>query len=529
MAKSFMTRDSGTGGTAYIEAEVAALALPVASTSDVWLSVKSAGYGAKGDGTTDDTTAIQNAINALANAAGGTVYFPPGTYRVNGQLTCPNTGVGSYPPQRAIRLTGAGTFAAGQTTPQYGGAILDMRATTAPGKIWTRGLGLLEIDHLILIDEGGDANPFIYTTGTTLHVHDCAFFGYSAKSQTTCDQDAIVLGGDTIVSDGSASAPFQGYISRIHDNTFSRIRRGVFLRVYCNGTSVRDNWFLHNCGSNLAGGCAIEVQGHSTNSCAGNVIEGNQIEMLGYVYGIKSDYAVQNAFLANSFYDPGNGTSGQAASAAHYRMEANALLNVVLAGFGQDTQATLSETGASVGTNLLLSSHSGQASIFPATVQAQQLKVKGGASQPTFQIDGQGGVNGVVAFTTNGVNFMNAWSNIAGAQAGGGITLGGGADNSAILVCDSVNANANAKVIVARAKNTQAVNIVEVQDSASNVLGGFNKNAYLFVSKNAAPADAELSASQMMLWFDSTNGAAKLMVKAKQADGTVRTGSLALA
>lgn len=52
-----------------------------------WIDVK-ADYGAVGDGTTDDTTAINNAI-AAANAATYTpsIYFPPGNYKISAALT----------------------------------------------------------------------------------------------------------------------------------------------------------------------------------------------------------------------------------------------------------------------------------------------------------------------------------------------------------------------------------------------------------------------------------------------------------
>jgi hypothetical protein len=46
--------------------------------------------------------------------------------------------------------------------------------------------------------------------------------------------------------------------------------------------------------------------------------------------------------------------------------------------------------------------------------------------------------------------------------------------------------------------------------------------------ENAAPANGDLNTNELCLWFDSTNGSAKLMIKAKDANGVVVTGSVAL-
>jgi Pectate lyase superfamily protein len=54
-------------------------------------------YGAQGDGTTDDTIAIQAAINAAYTAGGGIVYLPSASYLINGGLTGGTTYPGTTP------------------------------------------------------------------------------------------------------------------------------------------------------------------------------------------------------------------------------------------------------------------------------------------------------------------------------------------------------------------------------------------------------------------------------------------------
>jgi hypothetical protein len=65
-------------------------------------------FGAKGDGTTDDTTAIQAAITQVVTT-GGAVYFPAGTYNVSSTLTVGSkvTLYGDGPQGSFIQVTSA--------------------------------------------------------------------------------------------------------------------------------------------------------------------------------------------------------------------------------------------------------------------------------------------------------------------------------------------------------------------------------------------------------------------------------------
>lgn len=76
--------------------------------------------------------------------------------------------------------------------------------------------------------------------------------------------------------------------------------------------------------------------------------------------------------------------------------------------------------------------------------------------------------------------------------------------------------------------STQTANLMEWHTSGGTVLGTISENGYFTTRKTAAPADAELATGELAIWFDATAGSAKLMVKAKNASGTVVTGSVPL-
>ena len=150
-------------------------------------------FGAKGDGVTDDTAAIQSAIDAAAAAGGGQVYVPPGTFIVSGGEE-PSDGclmlksnVHMYGDGMGVsnikvadgsdtKITGIVRSAYGEETHDFGlsNLTLDGNRDNTTGKIdgWFNGF--------IPGKEGYDSN----VTLDGVEIKDCSGYGFDPHEQT---------------------------------------------------------------------------------------------------------------------------------------------------------------------------------------------------------------------------------------------------------------------------------------------------------------------------------------------------------
>ena len=147
---------------------------PKAGPLDDWLSVRQ--FGARGDGATTDSPAINKAISAVAAAGGGTVYFPAGVY-LSYSIRLKSK-VGLYLDHGAVILAGP-TPREGTTTGGYDAAEpqgewepyqdfghnhwhnsliwgegLEQVSIFGPGLIWGKGLSRAHDDDKDLPKDG---------------------------------------------------------------------------------------------------------------------------------------------------------------------------------------------------------------------------------------------------------------------------------------------------------------------------------------------------------------------------------------
>lgn len=94
-----LAASSGASLVGFIQSGSGAVSRTIQSKLRDFVSVKD--FGAIGNGTSDDTLSIQAAIDSLGSSP-GTIYFPPGTYKVTSTITV---------SKNRVHLVGAGSWA----------------------------------------------------------------------------------------------------------------------------------------------------------------------------------------------------------------------------------------------------------------------------------------------------------------------------------------------------------------------------------------------------------------------------------
>ena len=152
-------------------------------------------FGATGDGTTNDTTAIQAAIDRVEARGGGIVYFPEGTYRVQtggtSCLTVDAAGVSLRGAGRGISIIKNFTTTANCINIDLGGA--------ADAKSFVRDLSITNdtTSSLSALLVANGSRIHILNVGTALHRTGISTSAVTAATVEACNVDS---------NDGNAAA-----------------------------------------------------------------------------------------------------------------------------------------------------------------------------------------------------------------------------------------------------------------------------------------------------------------------------------
>lgn len=153
-------------------------------------------WGATGDGSTDDRGFIQNAIDFCISRGGGTVSFPPGTYKCVGSGLMVGTN-DSAQRTNGIQLIGSGGGAFDNTN-------IDSQSAGPPGH-WVISKGTRTYDLIVRVEGlGFFGTGAIKVTGEAVTIKSCSFNNHlvavDASEAKGCSvTDCAGAGGDGTV------------------------------------------------------------------------------------------------------------------------------------------------------------------------------------------------------------------------------------------------------------------------------------------------------------------------------------------
>lgn len=191
------------------------------------VNVKAMAVPAVGDGITDDTAAIQAALDYVGTVGGGTVYLPPGTYLISAQLALAS--------KNSVRLAGAGP---GVTTIKASGGTQNGLSFTTCNQLYVHDLSL---------------SHSATTTGFGINVVGCHWVVFDRVVITAGD---FATGIEINESGGTTSL----YVS-ILDCQTAGITRGIRVGNGASAANVGVNVIGGSIATDPSGTASVELKG----------------------------------------------------------------------------------------------------------------------------------------------------------------------------------------------------------------------------------------------------------------------------
>lgn len=254
------------------------------------LSVKD--YGAKGDGTTDDTAAINAAITAASNRGGGDVLLPAGTYLTTAAIVMASKvnliGQGDQSIIRASQTTwpnglvrGMVEFTGGCSYASLRKVVLDMQGTGRAGAKVVGYHALLGAANHCTVEEVVFRDGGYGTPGTDLPSGPCLMM--SSKDNVTD------------YSDGHGGSIYGGTVGACEFNTIRKCRfEGTSTFQF--GIRINTDWT----GGQTPGSTTYQTRGNVVEDCS--FTEGGSNTGFGWnVIELAGPNTTQNAIRNNTF------------------------------------------------------------------------------------------------------------------------------------------------------------------------------------------------------------------------------------
>lgn len=220
-------------------------------------------YGAIGDGSNDDTTAIQNAINSFG-VLGGVVFFPAGTYKISSALTWTNP---------HITLQGASRTDCSIVTNSATANMVSMGG-------WYSMIVNMTFNSSVTRSAG---YAVVMVSGATRHVIDNCEFNN-------------MFGGIQI----------QSHLSSVRNSEFRTfVAGGSWMEISCAASSAHDLTIFNiigDNGSNLAGSSGINLQ-----QCSSLLIDNCSFSHAGtngaIFFNPGAGQVIPSVYASNVFFD----------------------------------------------------------------------------------------------------------------------------------------------------------------------------------------------------------------------------------